>query len=230
MSDLRSGDRRPTPTFGSIVTWPFAALSLTLDLFARLVRDWQDAMTVGVETMTRGAGETLTPRPAAGVPSSPESASDGDERFTDGLGGKETAMMTDRDTRTDLSGEDILKLVRYKIVFLKRDYEVAFPEEEELVAYGTSAADWAGTKVARFLCDLNETLTKHMPREWEGKNYPPRDSNGRYSIPREDERYIKVYFEVLQRWDREDADYERRRTKAIEEIRDVLATQRGRAS
>ena len=137
-------------------------------------------------------------------------------------------MMTDRDTRTDLSGEDILKLVRYKIVFLKRDYEVAFPEEEELVAYGTSAADWAGTKVARFICDLNETLTKQFPREWEGKNYPPRDSNGRYHIPRDDERYVKVYFEVLQRWDREDADYERRRTKAIEEIRDAIAGGRGR--
>jgi hypothetical protein len=55
-----------------------------------------------------------------------------------------------------------------------------------------------------------------------GRNYPPRDKNGRFCIPPDDERYVKVYFEVLQRWDRMEADYEKRRTEAIENIRDAV--------
>ena len=45
----------------------------------------------------------------------------------------------------DLNDEQ-LKLVRYKILFVKRDYETAFPEKEELVADNLSGEGFAGVE------------------------------------------------------------------------------------
>jgi hypothetical protein len=195
------------------LTWPLALLASTVDAWAQMLRQWQDVTARNIDfVMPAAAGLQQPVWP--GMPSASATPAR-----------KEPDAMTNRDI--DLSGEDRLKLVRYKIVFLKRDYETAFPEQEELVTYDTSPGDWAGIKVAHFMGDLQtwseEDRNRLAPR-WRKKNYPPRDrSTNRFCIPGDDERYIKVYFEVLQRWDRIEADYEKRRTEAIEDIRDFVA-------
>jgi hypothetical protein len=42
--------------------------------------------------------------------------------------------------------DDMLKLVRYKILFLNRDYEHAFPEQEELVADNLDATNYTNVE------------------------------------------------------------------------------------
>jgi len=210
-------------------TWPAEALASTFDAFAQMFRVWQRAAASGA-TGPSGVESGIDTTGRAGMAgvqvmqTRPGVQDDYRQRGPDGDGSsasrKERSTMNNRDT--DLSGEDRLKLVRYKIVFLKRDHEVAFPEKEELVAYDTSAADWAGIKVAHFMDAMRGWAKEDLPEEWEGKSYPP-FIDGHYCIPRDDQRYIRVYFEVLQRWDRMEADYEKRRTQAIEDIRNAIA-------
>ncbi len=122
----------------------------------------------------------------------------------------------------DLSG-DRLKLVRYKVLFIKRDYEVAFPEREELVADDLSATDFTAWKIAEFIQRLGE---EEVPRQWRQRNYP-RDSRDEQRpvirhLHEEDKKYLRVYFEVLARYDREEFHHEERQVEVLEEIRDVL--------
>src|SRR5687768_9112422 len=60
---------------------------------------------------------------------------------------KETKM--DRDLR-----DDMLKLVRYKVLFVKREYEHAFDEQEDLVSENMDAAAFTAWKVAEFIQGL----------------------------------------------------------------------------
>jgi hypothetical protein len=53
----------------------------------------------------------------------------------------------------DLS-DDTLKLVRYKILFVKRNYEHAFREHETLVSDDLDSASFSAWKVAEFIQGL----------------------------------------------------------------------------
>jgi hypothetical protein len=102
----------------------------------------------------------------------------------------------------DLSGKG-LKLVRYKILFVKRDYEYAFGEEEDLVKGEMSAETFAVWKLAEFLQKLDQAA---IPDRWARKKYPPRletEQQGDsyiHSLPEEDKKYLRVYFDVLERY------------------------------
>jgi hypothetical protein len=128
----------------------------------------------------------------------------------------------DRDLRKDLGGND-LKLVRYKILFVKRDYEVAFPEREELVADDLSGTDFTAWKIAEFIQRLDD---EPVPRQWRDKNYP-RNYDG-VSDPRVahidegDKKYLRVYYEVLTRYSREEFHHDEREVEVLEEIRDAI--------
>jgi hypothetical protein len=68
--------------------------------------------------------------------------------------------------------DDMLKLVRYKILFLNRDYEHAFPEQEELVTDNLDAANYTTWKIVAFIQHLRQPTTP-VPLKW--KQYPPND-------------------------------------------------------
>lgn len=147
---------------------------------------------------------------------------------------KEKINMDDR----DLSDDKKLKLVRYKILFIKRDYEVAFPEREELVADSMEDTAYTAWKVAEFIQRLNETPVPH--EKWGGgideevKPKYPKDSRGDllarfdagrwmiHKLPEADKKYLRVYFEVLDRYDREEFKYHERQIEVLEEIRDRI--------
>ncbi len=126
----------------------------------------------------------------------------------------------DRDLR-----DDMLKLVRYKILFVRREYEVAFPEQEDLVPDNMDGDAFSAWKVAEFTQDLHQGKTP-IPTRWEDQNYPPAEfRKGRFlaGIPHEDKKYLRVYFQVLERCPREKFKFEEQQIRVLEEIRDQVA-------
>lgn len=122
--------------------------------------------------------------------------------------------------------DDMLKLVRYKILFVRREYEIAFPEQEDIVSDNMDGDAFAAWKVAEFIQDLHrgETL---IPARWVEQNYPSpefRSRNFLTGIPHEDKKYLRVYFQVLERFPREKFKYEEQQIRVLEEIRDKVAT------
>ena len=120
--------------------------------------------------------------------------------------------------------DDMLKLVKYKILFLKRDYEHAFPEQEELVADNITAAGYTAWKIAAFIQHLRQRTTP-VPPKW--KQYPPNDPQYReggmlVGLPEEDKKYLRVYYQVLDRWPREAYKFEERQIAVLTQIRDNL--------
>ena len=70
-----------------------------------------------------------------------------------------------------------------------------------------------------------------MPSAW--KNYPVnepspalpyRDGDILLGLPEKDKKYLRVYFEVLARYDRECFRYEERQIEVLEEIRDRISS------
>lgn len=134
---------------------------------------------------------------------------------------QEERHMADRDLH-----DDMLKLVRYKILFVKRDYEVVFKEVEELVPDNTDGTSYTAWKIAEFIQGLRK---EPIPKKWldKPKPYPPRDGIASppvddptmiNSLPEEDKKYLRVYYEVMERYTRERFRYEERQIEILEEI------------
>lgn len=122
--------------------------------------------------------------------------------------------------------DDMLKLVRYKILYVRREYEVTFPEREDIVSDNMDGDAFTAWKVAEFIQELAHGTTP-VPPKWAGQNYPEdyRSPDGKYltGIPHEDKKYLRVYYEVLERYPREKFKYEEQQIRVLEEIRDKVA-------
>jgi hypothetical protein len=124
--------------------------------------------------------------------------------------------------------DDMLKLVRYKILFVKREYEHAFPEKEDLVSDNMDGAAFTAWKVAEFI----QSLQGHgdpvkVPAKWDEKGYPehPFSNGGNLTgLPDWDKKYLRVYYEVLERYPREKFKYEEQQIKVLEQIRDRMSS------
>ena len=121
--------------------------------------------------------------------------------------------------------DDMLKLVQYHILFLKRGYEHAFPEQDELVADNLDAGSYMGWKIAAFIQQLREQRHTTVPARW--KQYPPhdpryRDGNTLVGFPEADKKYLRVSYQVLDRWPRQAFKFEEKQISVLEQIRDQL--------
>jgi hypothetical protein len=131
---------------------------------------------------------------------------------------EEERKMADR----NLHGDDELKLVRYKVLFVKRDYEYAFQEKEELVHEDINdASDYTGWKIAEFIQRLDK---EPIPDLWLKKNFPRPAKAGDMirSLDEDDKKYLRIYFEVLQRYPREKFRHDEEQIKILREIKDKL--------
>ena len=91
----------------------------------------------------------------------------------------------------DLSGDD-LKMVRYRIIFTKRDEERILQESrEELINYKTTASDFKAQK---------------------------REGLVIVDIPDDDRKYITVMLELIGTLPKREAEYERRQAAALDRI------------
>jgi hypothetical protein len=203
--------------FGQMVMLPFTVFVQGMELFIKTIQGMQRAADEGMNVMV---GETAeTPKALGGQG---HLAGNTTSSVTDGTtkDGAAIILKEERKMDQDLSGEDTLKLVRYKIMFVKRDYEVAFDEKEDLVSYSTTAPDWAALQISHFMGDLRRIK---RPEKWRDKNYPP-GVTGEFidRIPDGDQKYVRIYFEILQRWEREEAEYEKQQVEVLREIRDRI--------
>jgi formylglycine-generating enzyme len=118
--------------------------------------------------------------------------------------------------------DDMLKLVRYKVLFVRREYEHSFAEQEDLVPDNMDESSFAAWKTAEFIQELQRKETK-VPERWKNKNYPRSEfvaGNYLTGLPDEDKKYLRVYFEVLDRYPREKFKYEEQQIRVLEQIRD----------
>ena len=126
--------------------------------------------------------------------------------------------------------DDMLKLVRYKVLFVKREYEHAFPEQEDLVSDNMDGAAFTAWKIAEFIQQLGRGETR-LPHKWGEKGYPSatyRRDGALLGLDEEDKKYLRVYYEVLERYPREKFKYEEQQVRVLEQIRDTLRKRRGR--
>jgi hypothetical protein len=173
---------------------------------------------------------------------------------------------------TNLS-DDMLKLVRYKVLFVKRDYEHAFKEDEDLVWDNMTGDAYTAWKIAEFIQRLKDGNADkvRVPERWREKRYADdhwgtsnetaktkldeakkiakeadsaADKNERATLhkrvaelrkeadevatyyltgfPPDDKKYLRVFYEVLQRYPREKLRYEERHLEVLEQIRDKM--------
>jgi beta-mannanase len=176
-----------------VMSFPMSGFFYGMDWMIRTMRDVQGASAAGLSrTMETFSGTVGT-----------------------ATNFQEEMRMINRDQ--DLSGDD-LKLVRYRILFIKREYEAAFPEEDDLVSYSIPGTDWAGIKVAEFMERAKEGGVP-VPAKWQRLSYPPSKPGIQgWVIPEEDRQYVRMYFEVVQRIEREKAEYDREQVKVLREI------------
>jgi hypothetical protein len=222
--------------FGQMMMLPFTVFIQGMELFIKTIQGMQRATEEGMDVvageMTQVSDTTSDNQSDLALSSSETSG------VTKDVGATNQKEKIDMDDR-DLSDNKKLKLVRYKILFIKRDYEVAFPEVEELVSDSMDDTAYTAWKVAEFIQRLSDTP---VPSKWgaakdwnNGKNdkakpkYPPPDDpefkDGRWVIrrlPEGDKKYLRVYFEVLERYDREEFKYHERQIEVLEEIRDRI--------
>jgi hypothetical protein len=70
---------------------------------------------------------------------------------------------------------DRLKLVRFKVLFLKNNLEAAFKEEEELVTEEVTKEGFISWKIAEFIQKMGRGEVRQPSRWYEENNYPEHD-------------------------------------------------------
>jgi hypothetical protein len=123
----------------------------------------------------------------------------------------------------DLRG-DMLKLVQYRVLFVRRDYEVAFPEKEELIADSIDETTFTSWKIAEFIQSLGQGEME-PPGRWRHRNCPSgwTIKEGKLvGLRDEDKKYLRVHYEVLDRFPRKSFGFKGKQIRRLEEIRDAL--------
>lgn len=222
--------------FGHMMKLPVEAFVYSMEMFVCTMRGIQKLAFQGIDTMADDVAQTLVAAPGEERHITSEGTEDVPKEVTskvpeDTIGDsvaitshivQEEKKMGER----DLGGDD-LKLVRYKILFIKRDYEHAFDEQEALVYESMDATGFTAWKTAEFIQQLREKKKIPVPDKWqrEGYNYPPqahREGNILLGLPDEDKKYLRVYYEVLERYPREPLEYEDQQLRILREIRDNM--------
>jgi hypothetical protein len=190
---------------GQMLKLPVAAFVASVEILARAMRDFQKSVDQTIETAT-SAADSLKQFDRERTPEMLD--------CTD----VEDVHMPDQ----DLSSDD-LKYVSYSIVFTKRDYEATLESyRHQVVNYSTNGGSYGGIKIAHFMSSVARGEVER-PQTWKENNYPKDAIDDRHwTIPEEDERYITFIYEVEQRLPKETSDYDRRKTRALEEISNKL--------
>jgi hypothetical protein len=126
------------------------------------------------------------------TPSDSEGQQEGSEAGSEG--GEAASKIA---TGDELSGNDV-KLVRARLMFTKPGHEKLLASWEDMVDYNTNRESYAGVKLARYL-----------------------GSQG-VQIPDEDLRFLRIHMEILDRFPKEDVNYEARRLDLLEQQVEIM--------
>jgi hypothetical protein len=223
--------------FGEMFLVPIRTFIFGLERLLETMIGMQHAGDRGMGVMAGGppAGEVKAEDTAAITP--PMTVSIESEQ---GAAGGGTEIATEEIKRMDKDlNDDMLKLVRYKVLFVKREYEYAFDEEEALVSDNMDGSAFTAWKIAEFIQKLGRQKGGNIPRPisvpgtW--KNYPDdKDEHGKLlyredgkltGFPEGDKKYLRVFYEVLERYSREKFKYEEEEINVLKDIRDTMKQQ-----
>jgi hypothetical protein len=113
--------------------------------------------------------------------------------------------------------------VSYSILFTKRDHEATLSEQkQEIVSYSTDGGSFGGLKIGSF---FGELAKGDLPTVWrdngglndEGKEVLTPDGGG-YTFKSDQEKYIHFVYEVVQRLDKSEKEYDKEKAEALREI------------
>jgi len=197
---------------------PLRTVLYGMEMLVGAMRGLQDASDRGLTVLA--GSETDSEGESEATVISNDAANSGKENEVE-----EIKRMDDKNLQ-----DDMLKLVRYKILFVKRDREYAFPEQEELVPDNIDGSAYTAWKIAQFIQSLALKET-HVPRMWK-RDYP---KEGRHradvgdhgpdillGFPEDDKKYLRVYYQVLERYKREELKYHEDQLQVLREIRDRI--------
>jgi hypothetical protein len=220
---------------GQFFLIPVATFIYGVELLVKTLQGMQEATTQGMSAVVGSAPQTTASEsgPAeieVGLSQTgPVNTQESGATSTDVIEKKEENTLSNDGNGIGLDKDlhdDMLKLVRYKILFVKREYEHAFPENEDLVSDNMDGASFAAWKVAEFIQQLAKEKTD-VPTKWVDR-YPSEDrdtyvKDGKLiAFPDHDKKYLRVYYEVLDRYPREKFKYEEQQIEVLKEIRNEL--------
>jgi hypothetical protein len=188
---------------GQMFLLPVQTFVFGMERMLEMMRGIQDASGRGMQVIAGGPAQQSSSQQIPAI------QSDFDER----VAARGIDIVSEEIKNMDKNlNDDMLKLVRFKVLFVKRDYEHAFNEEEALVADNMDGSAFTAWKIAEFIQRLGRGATE-VPSNW--KNYPD-DTNvatrgeRKYltGFPEGDKKYLRVYYEVLERYSREKLQYQ----------------------
>jgi len=106
----------------------------------------------------------------------------------------------------DLS-DDMVKLVAYTIVSVKRDEERPLPKGRDQIII---TSNLSGEAFTSFI----------IAKYFQSQDY--KDLNESEKVKEEDRKYLRVHYVVSRRWPREPLRFEERQIEALSDIRDAI--------
>ena len=121
-------------------------------------------------------------------------------------------------------------VVQYQVVFLKRDWEALLHDEMTLVTSNMDGNGLTAWKIAEFVQAMGRCEVP-VPNKWLGRldelpgkgNYQEKD--GVYymtGLREDDKKYLRITYQILDVLTREEPEYDKDQTKAVEAIANAL--------
>lgn len=204
MDDL---GRELVQLFGRMLLLPVSALVYSMEAFLRTLEELRALADRGVQVMT----DYAVPPARAFTNQADGAPADGETEATT-LTRREGESMD-----TNLS-DDMIKLVRFTIVSIKRDDEHVLGEGK-----GPDDEDYPSLpryRIARGEKIVTENMTDDSFSAWVISEYFQKDHCE--PVEAEDKKYLRVYHEVLKRWAKQDRKFEKNQLGYLAGIEDQL--------
>jgi hypothetical protein len=234
--------------WGQFFMIPVTALVSSVELLLRTVHEMQQLSNRGIQVIAgsnAGLKRVLEERSAveSHMPNSNIISTTVDNRKTTN---EEDKILSDTYNKSynycnpDPNAGKCLKLWRYKVLFIKRDYEHAFPEAEDLVSDDVS--DITAWKIAEFIQSLSQRRVT-VPPKWLDNDYYPdlkfmrigdnpdapteeevdtaRDNGTQIylvGLSEDDKRYLRLFSQILAEYTREEPEYDKEQVDVLREI------------
>lgn len=201
--------------FGRMLLLPVSALVYSMEAFLRSLEELRSLMDQGVQTMTSYAAPPVTANGRGGSDSFENQAGGAPvERKAEAA---TLARRIDEIMDTNMS-DDMVKLVRFTIVTIKRDDEHVLGEGK-----GPDDEDYPSPpryRIARGEKIVTENMTDDSFSAWVISEYFQKDHHE--PVDADDKKYLRVYHEVLKRWAKQDRKYEKNQLESLAGIEDAL--------
>ncbi len=239
--------------WGRFLMIPAAAIVYSVEMLLQTLQGMQQLSTQGLGVMV---GPVALSNAAASIQAATGTAVNDSQISTTNNGSNRTTNEEEKNLidnnqnfcKPDEKEGKCLILWRYKVLFIKRDLEHAFPEVEDLVSDDVS--DLTAWKIAEFIQSLGQRKVR-VPSPWIDKQYPPAQggqfeywrigssneaptleavrkalANGEHvwltGLPEADKKFLRLYSERMASYARQDPKYEEQQIEVLKEIRDRL--------